>query len=145
MSSMERAVPDISDPRLFEPVSPEERTRAEFVRPSLSYWQDAWRRLCRDRVAILGLVVILIILAMAVVGPWLSPYTYDGQDFMVSNEPPSLKFWFGTDMFGRDIFVRVLFGARISLAVGFVASFINLFIGVIYGGIAGFVGGRTTS
>ena len=72
----------------------------------------------------------------------LSPYEYDEQDFMVSNDPPSLEHFFGTDIFGRDLLVRVLYGARISLAVGFLASFINLFIGVIYGGISGFVGGR---
>ncbi|MBQ6736982.1 MAG: ABC transporter permease, partial [Synergistaceae bacterium] len=72
-----------------------------------------------------------------------SKYEYDTQDFMESNEPPSLNHFFGTDMFGRDLFVRVLYGARISLAVGFLASFISLFIGVIYGGISGFSGGKT--
>ena len=136
------AVPDLSDPALFEPVGAAEKQGSEFVRPSQSYWQDAWRRLKRDRLALLGGAAILLILLLAVVGPWLSPYAYDTQDFLESNELPSLKHWFGTDMFGRDLLVRVLYGARISLAVGFVASLINLTIGVIYGGVSGFVGGR---
>ena len=135
--------PDTGDPSLFEPLGAEERRGAESMRPPLSYWQDVWRRLKRDRLALLGLAAIIVILIVAIAGPWLSPYTYDAQDFMQSNEPPSWQHWFGTDMFGRDIFVRVLYGARISLAVGFMASLINLFIGVIYGGIAGFAGGRT--
>ena len=137
------AVPDLSDPALFEPVGDAEKQGSESVRPSQSYWQDAWRRLERDRLALLGGAAILLILFLAVVGPWLSPYAYDTQDFLESNELPSLKHWFGTDMFGRDLLVRVLYGARISLAVGFVASLINLTIGVIYGGVSGFVGGRT--
>ena len=126
----------------FTPLTPEERIESEVSRPSKNYWQDVWSRLKCDRLALLGLVVIVIILLLAVFGPMLSPYEYDAQDFMVSNEPPNLSHWFGTDMFGRDIFVRVLYGARISLAVGFLASFISLFIGVIYGGISGFAGGR---
>ena len=109
----------------------------------MSYWQDVRRRLFRDPLAVFGLIVIVMVLVLAVFGPMVSPYEYDAQDFMVSNEPPSWSHWFGTDMFGRDIFVRVLYGARISLAVGILASVINLFIGVIYGGISGFTGGRT--
>ena len=131
------------DPELFLPLSREEKTDAEHLRPSRTYWQDVWSRLRHDWLAVLGLIVILLIVGLAVFGPMFSPYEYDAQDFMMSNEPPSGLHWFGTDMFGRDIFVRVLYGARISLAVGFLASFINLFIGVIYGGISGFTGGRT--
>ena len=143
MDKISVAVPDLSDPSLFQPVGHDEKNKSEFVRPSQSYWQDAWRRLKRDKLALSGLFMVLAILALAVVGPWFSSYTYDAQDFMVANEPPSLTHVFGTDMFGRDIYVRVLYGARISLAVGLVASLINLTIGVIYGGISGFVGGKT--
>ena len=128
---------------MFEPVSAEERNKAEFIRPSQTYWQDAWRRLKRDKVAMLGLGIIVAISLMAIFGPMLSRYTYDGQNFMVANEFPSWEHLFGTDMFGRDLFVRVMYGARISLAVGLMASLINLTIGVIYGSISGFVGGRT--
>lgn len=131
------------DPAMFEPLLLEERAGAEPQRASVSYWQDVRRRLFRDPLAVFGLIVIAAVLGLAVFGPMVSPYEYDAQDFMVSNEPPSWSHWFGTDMFGRDIFVRVLYGARISLAVGILASVINLFIGVIYGGISGFTGGRT--
>ena len=131
------------DRAMFEPLLLEERAAAESQRASVSYWQDVRRRLFRDPLAVFGLIVIVLVLGLAVFGPMVSPYEYDAQDFMVSNEPPSWSHWFGTDMFGRDIFVRVLYGARISLAVGILASVIILFIGVIYGGISGFTGGRT--
>ena len=130
------------DKALFEPLTLEEKLDAEDFMSSRSYWQDVWLRLKRDKLAIFGLAVIVMILILAIFGPILSPYEYDAQDFMISNEAPNLAHWFGTDMFGRDLFVRVLYGARISLAVGFLASFISLFIGVIYGGISGFAGGR---
>jgi oligopeptide transport system permease protein len=137
------AGPDFLDLSLFDPVGNDEKTKAEFIRPSQTYWQDAWRRLKRDKLAMAGLCAVVAILALAVVGPWFSSYTYDTQNFMVANEAPSATHLFGTDMFGRDIYVRVLYGARISLAVGLVASLINLTIGVLYGGVSGFVGGRT--
>ena len=131
------------DPELFLPLPDDERDTAEILRPSRTYWQDVRSRLVKDPLAVLGLIVILLIVGLAVFGPMFSPYEYDAQDFMMSNEPPSLSHWFGTDMFGRDLFVRVMYGARISLAVGFVASIISLFIGVTYGGISGYVGGKT--
>ncbi len=136
-------VPDLSDASLFEPVSAEEKNKAEFIRPSLTYWQDAWQRLRRDKMAMFGLFLIVCIVLMAIFGPMLSSYAYDEQDFMISNEFPSWEHLFGTDMFGRDLFVRVMYGARISLAVGLMASLINLTIGVIYGSVSGFAGGRT--
>ena len=134
---------NLYDPSLFEPLSPEQKMHSEIMRPSLTYWTDAWRRLKHDKLALFGLVVIVMILILAVFGPMLSPYEYDAMDFMIINEPPNLSHWFGTDIFGRDLFVRVMYGARISLSVGFMASIISLFIGVIYGGISGFAGGRT--
>lgn len=136
-------LPDLNDASLFEFVGAEEKNKAEFIRPSQTYWQDAWQRLKRDKLAMFGLFLIVCIFLMAIFGPILSPYAYDEQDFLISNEFPSWAHPFGTDMFGRDMFVRVMYGARISLAVGLMASLINLTIGVIYGSISGFVGGRT--
>lgn len=136
-------LPDLNDASLFEFVGAEEKNKAEFIRPSQTYWQDAWQRLKRDKLAMFGLFLIVGIFLMAIFGPLLSPYAYDEQDFLISNEFPSWAHPFGTDMFGRDMFVRVMYGARISLAVGLMASLINLTIGVIYGSISGFVGGRT--
>ena len=140
---MLRPRPDLSDPALFLPVTSEDRGDSSFLRPSQSYWQDAWMRLRHDRFALAGLVLIAIIVLGAVAGPWIWPYSYDAQDFKLSNNWPTLAHPFGTDLFGRDLFVRVLYGARISLAVGLVASVINLTIGVIFGGVSGLAGGRT--
>lgn len=109
---------------------------------TLGYWQDAWLRLKKNKMATLGLAVIIALILIAVFVPIFSSHTYDEQNLMMSNQPPSLEHWFGTDNLGRDIFIRVLYGARISLAIGIVASLINFFIGVIYGGISGFCGGK---
>lgn len=111
--------------------------------PGTTYSQDAWRRLKKNKLAMISLYIIGFIVAAAVIGPWLSSLSYSDQNLSLTNKPPSAEHWFGTDNLGRDLFIRVLYGARISLAIGFVASLINLAIGVIYGGLAGFLGGRT--
>ena len=126
----------------FLPLSNEERLTAETLRPSKTYWADVWSRLKEDRLAVFGLAVIVAVILFAVFAPILSQYKYDEMDFNFSNDPPTMTHWFGCDMFGRDLFVRVAYGARISLAVGFIASFISLFIGVVYGGVSGYKGGR---
>jgi len=131
----------IANEELFTPVARESTNAQEIVRPSTTYWQDVWRRLKKNRMAMAGLCMIVLIIALAIFGPILSPYTYSDQDLNATNQPPSAAHWFGTDNLGRDLLTRVLFGARISLSVGFVASFIILTIGVIYGGISGFFGG----
>lgn len=127
---------------LFERVPVEEKNVNRIVRPSVTYWQDAWRRLKENKLAMVGLVTILIITIIAIVGPWISPYDYSTQNLNASNLPPSAQHWFGTDKFGRDIFVRILYGARISLTVGYAVAIINFTVGILYGGIAGYVGGK---
>lgn len=112
------------------------------VRPGTTYWQDAWRRLKKNKLAMFGLYIIFFIILAAVAGPWLSHLSYSAQNLSLTNSPPSAGHWFGTDNLGRDLFIRVLYGARISLSIGIVASLINLTIGVIYGGLAGYLGGR---
>lgn len=112
------------------------------ARPNTTYHQDAWRRLKKNKLAMLGLYTIIAIIVIAVIGPWLSPLSYSDQNLNETNRPPSSDHWFGTDNLGRDLFIRVLYGARISLSIGIVASLINLTIGVAYGGIAGYSGGR---
>ena len=109
---------------------------------TLGYWQDACIRLKKNKMALLGLIIIVCLIVVAIFGPIFSSHTYDEQNLMMTNSSPSWEHWFGTDNLGRDIFIRVLYGARISLAIGIVASLLNLFIGVIYGGIAGFFGGK---
>ncbi|VBB05239.1 Hypothetical protein LUCI_0446 [Lucifera butyrica] len=128
-------------PDLFQPVV-RSGPADTVVRPSTTYWQDAWRRLKKNKMAMAGLYTILVIALIAVAGPWFSHISYSDQDLALANHPPDSQHWFGTDNLGRDLFIRVLYGARISLSIGIVASLINLTIGVLYGGIAGFFGGR---
>lgn len=109
---------------------------------STTYSQDAWRRLKNNKLAMLGLYTIALMIILAIIGPWLSHISYSDQDLLQTNKPPSMSHLFGTDNLGRDLLIRVLYGARISLSIGVVASLINLTIGVVYGGIAGFCGGR---
>jgi len=206
--------------------------KEKISRPSLTYWQDAWRRLKQNKLSMLGLVVVILLLLFAVFGPMISKYTYSDQELSMANissiitiydlgesdvylhtdyklysvvdelivarldsvdadqmnrnrtyeidgkevvvdysfaakakksgDPNAKKFeirvdgevinnsktlmnkdhWFGTDGLGRDVFVRVLFGARVSLLIAFVATVVNFFIGVVYGGIAGYFGGN---
>jgi oligopeptide transport system permease protein len=126
----------------FEPLADSARQSEAIARPSKSYWQDAWSRFRKDPLAMIGLFVIGVIAIAAIVGPIFSSYTYDGQDIANQNQGPSGEHWFGTDKFGRDIFVRAMYGARISLTIGVAVATINLVIGVIYGGISGYFGGK---
>ena len=114
----------------------------QISRPSVSYWKDAWRRFRKDKLAMFGLVMILIVSLFAIFGPMLCPYDYDEADFFSIAQWPSKAHWFGTDALGRDLYVRVLYGARISLSIGVVAALVNMIIGVLYGGISGYFGGR---
>lgn len=103
---------------------------------------SAWYRLQQNKLALVGLGIIVVMIILAIVGPMFSSYTYAEQDLMVANQGPSSAHWFGTDTLGRDLYTRVMYGARISLTIGFVAALINLVIGVIYGGVSGFFGGK---
>lgn len=115
---------------------------SEADRPALGYWQDAWLRFKKDKIAMLALAVIVCLVLVAIFGPILSSVSYADQDLAQANQAPSMAHWFGTDNLGRDLFIRVLYGARISLSIGIVASLLNFLIGVTYGGIAGFAGGK---
>ena len=116
---------------------------SEFVAmESKTYFQDAWARFKKNKLALIGLVFIALMVLAAIFIPMFSPFTYDGQDMTARNIVSSLQHPFGTDKFGRDILVRVMYGARISLSVGFAAAILNLIIGVVYGGICGYVGGK---
>lgn len=107
-------------------------------------WSDAWRRLRRNRAAIAAAGTILLIAALAFVGPLLSPHPYDAIDWEHMAVPPQLEaaHWLGTDRLGRDLFVRTLYGVRISLVIGLLATAVSLLIGVTWGAVAGYVGGR---
>ncbi len=110
-----------------------------------SLWLDAWKRLRKNRMSLIcGYVVFAIVLA-CIFGPFVMKalgYDYQTQNLEYGAHPPSLKHWFGTDFFGRDLFTRVLYGGRVSLMVGFLAATVSATIGTIYGAISGYAGGR---
>lgn len=218
---------------MWQPIAHEERDKEKIARPSMTYWQDAWRRLKQNKLAMLGLVTIIILFMLAIFGPMFSKYSYSDQNLDLTNIPPRFEihkiaddkfvyikrdyhlvevsekgevlgrvtevqndminrkriydidgnevildysfaaknknnpdakkfalyvngqevepykkvfnksYWFGSDAHGRDLYVRVLYGARISLSVAVVAAAVNFFIGVLYGGISGYAGGKT--
>jgi oligopeptide transport system permease protein len=108
-----------------------------------SPFEDAVARLRRHKMAVVALWVLVAIVLIAVAGPWLSPYSYDAQNLPHQLESPSWQHPFGTDAVGRDLLTRVMRGGRISLAVGIVATLVSLLIGVSWGMVAGWHGGRT--
>lgn len=112
------------------------------VRPRTTYWQDAWRRLKMNKVAMAGLILLIIFIIMSLVGPMMTPYDAYTNDLSNAHQPISAEHWFGTDALGRDVWARAWVGARVSLMIGFVAAFIDTVIGVIIGGIAGYFGGK---
>lgn len=108
-----------------------------------SLWKDAWRRLRKNRMAVLGAVLLCVVVLISVAGPWFAPYSYEDQDTALGATRPSAQHWFGTDPLGRDLLTRIFYGGRVSLMVGVAATAVSLVIGVLYGAIAGFLGGRT--
>ena len=110
-----------------------------------SLWQDAVRRLIQNWAAMIGGITILLLIILAVFAPWIAPYSYSYQNLDIGASPPSAEHLLGTDVLGRDLLSRLLYGARISLLVGFVATGVALVIGVSWGIIAGYFGGRVDS
>jgi oligopeptide transport system permease protein len=107
-----------------------------------SLWLDAWIKLRKNRMALFGFAVLLILCVVSLLTPWIAPYSYETQDLMLGATPPSAAHWLGTDIFGRDMLTRIMYGGRVSLMVGFIATAVALVIGILWGSIAGFVGGR---
>ena len=107
-----------------------------------SLWLDAWIKLRKNRLALFGFAVLIALCVVSLLTPLIAPYSYEEQDLMLGATPPSAKHWLGTDIFGRDMLTRIMYGGRVSLMVGFVATAVALVIGILWGAIAGFVGGR---
>ncbi len=156
---------------LFQPAHIDEDKSEMISKPSLSFWQDAWMRLKKNRGAFTGLILIIVIMLLAIFGPMMNEYGVDSQDLSRTNMPPKVPvlenvgflgldgidirgvdqyemkgvegyFWFGTDDLGRDLWTRTWQGTRISLYIAFLAATIDFLIGVAYGGISAFYGGR---
>lgn len=159
------------DQKLFEIQGSRTAETEQMGRLSLSFWHDAWLRLRSNKGAIFGLLLIAIIMLMAVIGPSMSNYTYKEQNIKHAKLPPKIAaledihwlpfdgrdkdgfdvyeskevnqyYWFGTDDLGRDLWTRAWYGTRISIFIGIMAALIDLLIGIAYGGISGYYGGR---
>ena len=111
------------------------------ARPSLTYWQDAWRRFRENKLAVISLIFLGLVILYAIIGSWIFP-DYKSQSLMNTYQPPGKEFWFGTDELGRDLFARLIRGTKISLFIGLIVSVINMVIGIIFGGICGYYGGK---
>ena len=120
-------------------------TIAEPIERGTSLWMDAWRRLRKNRMAVAGAIILCFVVALSVVAPWFSPYSFEDQDTALGASSPSGAHWLGTDPLGRDLLTRILYGGRVSLLVGVAATSVSLLIGVLYGAVAGFAGGRLDS
>ena len=107
-----------------------------------SLWHDAWLRLRKNELALFGGGVLLFMVVVALLTPWIAPYSHEAQNLDLGASPPSATHWLGTDIFGRDVLTQIMYGGRISLAVGFIATAVALLIGVTWGAVAGYVGGR---
>ncbi|WP_230399301.1 ABC transporter permease [Novisyntrophococcus fermenticellae] len=126
---------------MFHRVGTNEQKSESVVRPSISYWQDAWRRLKQNKVALFSMCFLIFMVLMCIFAPYIYPHAYDEQMIEHTNQVPTAQHIFGLDDLGRDIFARVWVGGRVSLAIGLVGAVISLVVGVIYGGISGYFGG----
>jgi len=112
---------------------------------SQSLWSDAFDRLKKNRLAVVSGIILIVLLVLAIFAPWIAPHSYAYQNLELGAVGPSSTYWLGTDTLGRDQFSRILYGARVSLLVGFVATAVALLIGVSWGIVAGFFGGKIDS
>lgn len=130
------------DASLTQPLPKDEADLNRIVRPSLTYWQDAWIKLRKNRVAMLGLSIVSLYVLLAVFAPMFSRYDFAAQNAKAMNQWPSWEHLFGTDQAGRDLWVRNWMGARVSLSIGLIVVVINTLIGCAVGGISGYFGGK---
>jgi oligopeptide transport system permease protein len=107
-----------------------------------SLWRDAWHRLGKNKMAIISACILILITLAAFIGPLFLTQSYETQNLELGAIPPGASHWLGTDTLGRDLFVRILYGGRVSMSVGLCATAVALVIGVLYGAISGFLGGK---
>jgi oligopeptide transport system permease protein len=107
-----------------------------------SLWRDAWQRLGKNKMAVISTVTLILIVLASFIGPFFLKLSYETQNLQLGAVPPGVRHWLGTDTLGRDLFVRILYGGRVSMSVGFCATAVALTIGVFYGAISGFLGGK---
>src|SRR5699024_3363432 len=126
----------------FEPIHDEQSDAEKIDGESSSFWKDIWRRFKQNKLAIMVIVIIILLAIMSIIVTIIYVQNYYNNDLLNTNKPPSAEHWFGTDNLGRDIFARTWYGARISLFIGLTAAFLDLIIGVVWGTISGYLGGK---
>ena len=129
------------DDELFQRIGTEGLSGEDIGKASLTYWADVWRRFRSNKLAILGLILLVAVILMLFIGPSLSGKDYQLIDSSLKNLTPSSEYWFGTDDMGRDIFTRVCVGGRISIYIGLCCTLVMFVIGALVGALAGLKGG----
>jgi len=119
-----------------------ETTGTEEAERGTSLWRDAWQRLGKNKMAVISTVILILTVLASFIGPFFLKLSYETQNLQLGAVPPDVRHWLGTDTLGRDLFVRILYGGRVSMSVGFCATAVALTIGVFYGAISGFLGGK---
>ncbi|MGB1157965.1 MAG: ABC transporter permease [Porticoccaceae bacterium] len=119
-----------------------DRQNTQIPESGSSLWNDAWLRLRKNYLALFGLGLLVLLCLISLLTPWIAPYGYEQQNLLLGAAPPSSEHWLGTDIFGRDMLTRIMYGGRVSLMVGFIATSVALVIGILWGATAGFLGGR---
>ena len=122
---------------MFQRVGVDEQSSENIVRPSISYWQDAIRRLKKNKVAMISLFFLIFMVLMCIFAPYIYPHPYNEQNIEITNQGPTLEHIFGLDDLGRDIFARIWVGGRVSLTIGIVGALISLVVGTLYSGFCG--------
>ncbi|URZ14271.1 ABC transporter permease [Clostridium felsineum] len=125
----------------FKIIGCENNNSEEIVRKNVTYWQDAWRRLRQNKVAVISLALLIVIILLAIIGPMIRPFTTNDVNDSIKNIGSNSTHWLGTDDLGRDLWVRLWVGTRSSIIIGIVGAAIELVIGALYGGISGYFGG----
>jgi len=128
--------------QLFTPLDRSEKIGPILETKTIAFWSDVWRRFRSNRPALIGIIILVIFLIFAIIGPSMLPYRYDKVDLFSTYKNPGSEHWFGTDALGRDIWCRIWVGARVSLFIAFVSAFSQMVIGTIIGSISGLAGGK---
>ncbi len=128
--------PEALTPEVTQPVG------IEAAEQGTSLWKDAWHRLQKNKMAVGSFVTVTVLMLLCFIGPIFLRTSYETTNLALGAKPPSAQNWLGTDPLGRDLFARLLYGGRISLTVGLAATGVSLIIGVLYGAIAGYFGGK---
>lgn len=126
---------------LFERIGTEGLSGEDIGKQSLTYWADVWRRFRSNKMAILGLILLILVVCLLFAGPMLSGKDYQFIDTAVKNQGPSSEYWFGTDDMGRDLFTRVCVGGRVSIYIGLACTCVMFIVGSLVGALAGLKGG----